>query len=137
MGFDQLRYFLRVADLANFTRAAEDLGISRYRSRRGLRRSPSGLRNLNKKGTVRVSHGEDAQFASGSDGTNWRDLAGGPMDNPDNVSIRTMLSHGGFLYVGTENNATGGELWAYDDGAKSWTHVKTSLEDASVAELAV
>jgi hypothetical protein len=68
-------------------------------------------------GALNASQGTRVIYSS--DGTNWRDLAGGPMDNPDNISIRTMLSHGGLLYVGTENNVTGGELWAYDDGAKS------------------
>jgi hypothetical protein len=86
-------------------------------------------------GALNASQGTRVLYSS--DGTTWRDLTGGPMDNPDNISIRTMLSHVGLLYVGTENNVTGGELWAYDDGAKSWTHVKTFLEDASVAELEV
>lgn len=38
MEFDQLRYFLSVADLANFTRAAEELGISQSALSRSIQR---------------------------------------------------------------------------------------------------
>lgn len=38
MEFDQLRYFLRVADLANFTRAAEELGVSQPALSRSIQR---------------------------------------------------------------------------------------------------
>lgn len=38
MEFDQLRYFLRVVDLSNFTRAAEELGISQSALSRSIQR---------------------------------------------------------------------------------------------------
>ncbi len=38
MEFDQLRYFLRIAELANFTRAAEELGISQPALSRSIQR---------------------------------------------------------------------------------------------------
>lgn len=43
MEFDQLRYFLRVGQLANFTRAAEDLGISQPALSRSIQRLEEGL----------------------------------------------------------------------------------------------
>ena len=38
MELDQLRYFLRIADLANFTRAAEELGVSQPALSRSMQR---------------------------------------------------------------------------------------------------
>lgn len=86
-------------------------------------------------GTLNVLQG--TRILRSDDGVHWQDLAGGPLANPDNISIRSMLSCDGELLVGTENNATGGELWAYDDVADAWTHVETFVNDSSVAELAL
>ena len=38
MDFDQLRYFLRVAELGNFTRAAEDMNLSQPALSRSIQR---------------------------------------------------------------------------------------------------
>jgi len=83
-------------------------------------------------------------FRSDASGDNWEEVAGGPTGSialpTQNNSNRTMLVHDGYLYVGTENNDTGGELWRYNDGstaAEGWEKVGQFSDDASVAELVV
>jgi hypothetical protein len=49
-----------------------------------------------------------------TDGTDWREVGGGPADNRFNASNRAMAVIDDKLYVGTENPITGPELWAYD-----------------------
>jgi hypothetical protein len=85
-------------------------------------------------GTVNAAAG--ASMLKTADGTTWAAVSGGPLNNPDNISIRTMVEHDGFLYVGFENNATGGELWRLDH-ADRWTDVASFPDDSSVAEVAV
>jgi hypothetical protein len=59
--------------------------------------------------------------------------------DPNNSSIRALCIFGEGnqqkLYVGTENNETGGELWAYDDDG-GFVHMET-FPAQSVAEIAV
>ena len=69
-------------------------------------------------GTANSEEGTNLYSSSG--GATWTPLAGGPLDNADNNSIRTMMVCDGKLFVGTENNATGGELWAYNDNGSNW-----------------
>lgn len=59
------------------------------------------------------------------DGQNWRKVNEDGFGDANNSSARSMAVFGGKLYVGTENNATGGEVWAYDAGADSWAQVNT------------
>lgn len=58
-------------------------------------------------------------------------------ESPDNNSIRALATYTDdsgkeYLYMGTENNKTGGELWAYD--GSSWT-LKEKFPDQSVSEI--
>lgn len=53
----------------------------------------------------------------------------------ENNSIRTMVVNDGKLFIGTENNETGGELWSIDNGTSTMVHKFT--EDSSVAALTV
>ncbi len=70
-----------------------------------------------------------AKILVSSDGENWEELTGGPLD-PDagNSSIRSMEVIKGpgdedVLLVGTENtNGTGAQLWTYDKDGE-WTFV--------------
>jgi hypothetical protein len=55
-----------------------------------------------------------------ADGWKWSELTGGPLADLNNNSIRTMTVDNGLLYVGTENNATGGQLWTYDGNGSGW-----------------
>ena len=38
------------------------------------------------------------------DGETWEEVTGGPFDNPNNNSVRTMVEYDGLLYVGTETD---------------------------------
>ena len=54
------------------------------------------------------------------DGTSWSRLSGGPLDNVNNASIRTMKVVGDTLLIGTENSVEGAQLWGLSpDGG--WT----------------
>ncbi len=60
---------------------------------------------------------------------------------PDNNSIRALTNYTDstgkeYLYVGTENNATGAELWAYDGATETWD-LKEKFADNSVGEIAI
>ena len=86
-------------------------------------------------------------YSSTGDNGSWESLTGGPMTNPENVSIRAMIAQDGMLIVGTENNSnTGGELWVYTgnnttnntNNGSSWYQIGAGEFDGdpSVAELA-
>ena len=47
-------------------------------------------------------------------GTSWSVLTGGPFDDPDNSSIRTMKEVDGKLIIGTENAREGAQLWSLE-----------------------
>ena len=79
-----------------------------------------------------VDYQNGGRILTSTDGVSWSQVAGGPASNPANKSIRAMHSHGGKLYVGTENDSEGAELWTWD-GA-SWEMVE-KFTDGSVAEL--
>ena len=72
---------------------------------------------------------------NGNSAPEWSEVSCDMTKNANNISIRTMLVHNEELYVGTENNKTGGELWKYN--GTTWTQIQTFKDDASVAELAV
>lgn len=76
-----------------------------------------------------------AEIIYSQNGTFWTNIAGGPLNNPDNTSIRTMLSQGNMLYVGTENS-NGAELWAYNSDTDVWTQKEVFAQDTAVAEIA-
>ena len=48
------------------------------------------------------------------DGFGWSVLTGGPFDDPNNSSIRTMKQVGDKLLVGTQNSNDGAQLWALE-----------------------
>ncbi|HPR51991.1 MAG TPA: PEP-CTERM sorting domain-containing protein [Deltaproteobacteria bacterium] len=93
------------------------------------------------------SEGCKILYSSTGNETDWDTLEGGPMDNPENVSIRAMIAQDGMLIVGTENNSnSGGELWVYNpnntNGAtvngSEWCQIGAGEFDGdpSLAELA-
>lgn len=81
--------------------------------------------------------GTNIYCSSSGDAGTWDPLSGGPMGNPNNTSIRAMIVHDENLLVGTENNVTGGELWAYD--GSGWCQIGAGEFDGdpSVAEIVV
>ena len=70
----------------------------------------------------------------------WEAVLSWPQ-KPDNNSIRALATFTSpsdgeeWLLVGTENNRTGAELWAFD--GSEWMHVTTLEEVHSIAEIAV
>ncbi|RJP30863.1 MAG: hypothetical protein C4536_09010, partial [Actinobacteria bacterium] len=61
-------------------------------------------------------------------GTSWTRVDGGTspgnggFGDARNTGTYSAASHGGSLYIGTQNATTGGEVWRYDGGT-SWTRV--------------
>jgi len=50
------------------------------------------------------------------DGTDWEQVSAGGFGNPNNIGTflgNSVVNLGGGLYVGTWNEANGGELWLY------------------------
>ena len=86
--------------------------------------------------TANSEEGTNLFYSKTGDEGTWTALSGGPLDNPDNNSIRTLTVVGDTMYVGTENNATGGELWAFN--GSNWTQIGAGSDfggDASVAQV--
>lgn len=79
-----------------------------------------------------VDYENGGRILTSTDGATWSELSGGPSNNANNKSVRAMHSHMGKLYVGTENDSDGAELWSWD-GA-DWEMVQ-QFTDGSVAEI--
>lgn len=85
--------------------------------------------------TAAANYQTGAKILCSTNGTTWHQLAGGPIANPYNVSIRTFAQYNNALIIGTENNTQGAEVWAYANG--SWTQLGGSLPDPAVGSLLV
>ncbi len=72
---------------------------------------------------VAAGSNNPAKIIVSSDGETWTQLNGGPLDDPENLSIRSMDVVGEVLIVGTEN-INGAEVWAYDNDG-TWTQLGT------------
>jgi len=90
----------------------------------------------NKLYAASINYEKGAKLYCSANGATWAD----PIMpwSSDNDSVRTMAVDNGLLYVGTENNASGGELWVYD--GTTWKQKGTGGQfdgDPALAQVAV
>lgn len=75
------------------------------------------------------------------DGTNWSVLTGGPFNNFNNSSIRTMKEVDGKLVIGVENAKEGAQIWLldFDGNTPIWEQVAspaiTYVSNSGIAPL--
>jgi hypothetical protein len=71
-----------------------------------------------------VHGGEVWRSDSGDSGTWSRVVSNGFNGDTQNWAVRSFATMGGYLYAGTQNTSTGGEVWRTSNGT-SWTQVNT------------
>jgi hypothetical protein len=71
-----------------------------------------------------VSNPPGVQIWRSGDGLNWEKVVENGFGDPKNTVVLAFESIGSYLYVGTRNEVTGGELWRSPDGSPgSWEQI--------------
>jgi len=89
---------------------------------------------------IESSSGEPAQVWRSTNGNDWTTVTADGFADPNNISTGGFAKFGGYLYLGTRNDTTGGQLWRTKDGIH-WEPVVSngfgSLSNVKVESLLV